>query len=396
MDKIIKYFSFALPLLWIIGLDQILLYFVSASFFLFLALRQKPFNLPMLWLLFFILSSILSMFFITETIRYFEAFRNIIVYLILLSVIYHYRDSDESRLQFLLSQLLIFIFWVVISGYLGYIKPISFIAPLKNILPGSISNSSFLSGLFSNNLGSKYYTILGDMWRPSGIFTHSTTLAISLALSLPMIILYKNCYNKSILKRKFINILIFSIVVLIVLTTTRIALISLVFMFTYFLLKRKFYFSFLMVIFLIFSTLYLSYDFISAFRGGGSVSYRFQLYEKSFYYFLERPLFGWGAQMDIPGYEYLPALGSHSFYVNILFSTGIIGFLLLSLFFLSFIRHFNLRQSNSEVRVYINSSWIIFFTISITEVFHLDMLTVYVLMILTAITSINQNNRVIY
>tara|TARA_B100000287_G_scaffold424100_1_gene468258 strand:- start:51 stop:506 length:456 start_codon:yes stop_codon:yes gene_type:complete len=151
-----------------------------------------------------------------------------------------------------------------------------------------------------------------------------------------------------------------------------------------------------MVIFLIFSTLYLSYDFISAFRGGGSVSYRFQLYEKSFYYFLERPLFGWGAQMDIPGYEYLPALGSHSFYVNILFSTGIIGFLLLSLFFLSFIRHFNLRQSNSEVRVYINSSWIIFFTISITEVFHLDMLTVYVLMILTAITSINQNNRVIY
>ncbi len=335
------------------------------------------------------------MFYITETVRYFEALRNIVVYIMLLAVIYHYRDSNESRLPFLLTQLLIFTIWVVISGYLGYLKPISFTAPLKNLLPGAISNSSFLSGLFSNNLGSFYYSIIGDLWRPSGIFTHSTTLAISLVLSIPLILLYKNHYSDSVFIERLLNILLLSIVLLILLTTTRIALLSLFLMYIYFLFKNKSYIHLLLIIFITCITFYASFDFISAFRGGGSVSYRLQLYEKSLSYFLERPLFGWGAQMDIPGYEYLPALGSHSFYINILFSTGLFGFILLFIFFYSFIRFFNLRQSDPVIRTYVNCSWIIFFTISITEVFHLDMLTVFVLIILTAITSIKKDNSII-
>ena len=115
----------------------------------------------------------------------------------------------------------------------------------------------------------------------------------------------------------------------------------------------------------------------------------------SFSYFLDSPILGWGAQVDLPGLEHLPALGSHSYYLNILFSTGIVGFSLLFSFIFIFLLYFKRRQYNFIIKKYVFGSWLIFFFVSITEAIHLDMLTIFALVILTAISSIRGSGFVL-
>ena len=336
MTSFLKYFSFFLPLFWLFGLDQIILYIISIFALFLISVKCKKLYRPSVWLLIFITSSIISMIFIDDNIRYLEAIRNIIIYFSIFSIIYYYYDKNIYLQKLLLYYHLIFIIWITIAGYLGYFINISFIAPSKMIIPIT-TNSSFINSIFSKNLGGHYFTIIGDLWRPSSFFAHSTSLGITLSISLPLILLYKQNYIKNSINRMLVNILILFVIGLIILTTTRIAIISIIFLMFYLLIKRKKYITIVSLVSSLIIIISKLLNQILTFRGGGSTGFRMELYKKSINYFLERPIFGWGAQMDLKGFESIPALGSHSYYLNILFSTGIIGFILFYIFLFSFI-----------------------------------------------------------
>lgn len=392
-EDILKLIVYPLPVWWLLGLEQLLIFaFGLFALLIFLNDRKQLLKKHESILVLFLLSTFVSAIFVYHPSRLLEIGRSTIAFITLIfGSIYIGTIIKEKGKKPILKLVFIIFIWSIFSALISFfLRDFTLIAPIEAIIPAGLKDYSLVRDLYYKRLGDNYFSIFGPFWRPRGIYSYSTALAVTLAVLIPMIHQYK-LYLKS---QKWVNISIIIGIIVVILTTTRIALIALIVVYTFYgLFVYKKYRNFLLglspfalltlIFFVDLQQLFIGFMEI---RGAGSASFRASLYTVTFEYFKERPLFGWGAQ--IPHEQFYAALGSHSAYINVLFCYGIVGFLLF--FFGLLFCVLNLKLSVKD-NLLIVGSWISFFIVSFTQVFHVDFITVLVLTKLIALTAYKLN-----
>lgn len=391
-DDILKCIIYPLPVWWLLGVEQLIIFsFGILSFFYFLSEKKLDVKQHESLLLLFLASTFLSIFFVYEPSRLLEIFRSTIAFITLIFGSWFIGQLiAEKGEKNVLKYIYILFLWCIFSALISFfLTNFTWIAPIEKIIPGALKEFHLVRDLYYKRLGDHYFSLFGPFWRPRGFFSYSTALAFSVALLIPVIHYYKK-YTRS---TAWISVTIWLGVLVVIATTTRITLIAVIIVYIFFSLfvyknYRKYilYSSPIIILslFYIFETINLVdifYVFMEI-RGAGSANFRINLYYTALEYYSERPFFGWGAQ--VPHDDFYAALGSHSGYLNILFCYGIIGFLLFYTGILNCILHIKFSSKKGLVLL---GSWIVFFIVSFTEVFHLDFITVLVLTFIIALTA---------
>ena len=371
------------PLWWILGLGQILIIvFGLIGLFVFLFRGRPSVSGTEVIFLSFVIVALASSFFVSSPSRLFEVARNILVFFVVLFGS-NYIRKNLKRSQ-IYQYLILLLFWGAIIALLSFLlkEKISFNAPIAMIIPESLKDFSLVKNLYSKNTGAYYFSLIGNFWRTKSLYSYPTSFAITSVL-----LLSSTYYYIFKIKKSFnLKILYWITVILVIATTTRIAIFSLLIIFGFILILEKkvviIIFMFLaMFIFMVTSgeLINTGIEVFNNIRGSGSNSFRVSLYTETFDHFLKKPIFGWGAQ--VPHKGFYAALGSHSTYLNTLLCYGIIG----SLLFYSF-NLWNLFSSLLKNK-YLFMTWTVFFIVTITEVYHLDLITVLVYTFIISLTS---------
>lgn len=350
----VQLFFLLLPLWWVLGLEQFIwiagLLFSTVKLIL-LRRGQILANRPLYWYGAYLLVILVSSLFIVEPFRWLTYFRNLSAYaagfLVVLIVTNQVRSWKTIHLT--LKAVLVS---VLVAGLLGVVGILGFLqTPFDSLigqfLPDSIASTTYGQRIVSRSIGiMDWFSGIGRYFRLTSFYLFATHYATVLVYAIPFMFLYVH------LRRGVTRwIVIFGIVILVInliFTTGRVAMVSLLVGAAYFSLfhsrQRRairvvaFLTSGVAVLLLLASALYevggptgsglLSElvnsvrDFLFA-RGEGSFLSRFAVYVSSLEGFLERPLFGWGTERDVPGLRF-PA-GSHSEYFAVLYRQGLFG-----------------------------------------------------------------------
>lgn len=344
-----------LPLWWLLGIEQ-LVWPVGLILVLVHVLshrRYRVFVTPtVVWLLVFILVYLISGLFIVETFRVLTFVRGLSAYLSAILLVLIVTNSVESVADIRRIILAVVLVMGVAStvGFLaisGVFRP-SFGAPVGLLLPNSIESTSYGARIAHKELGSQaWFAWTGTYYRTRSFFMYGTLYATALMATIPMSLLMLR-HTSSRSGKVLLVFFTVAMVVNLLFTTARIAILSLLFGAGYYYLivrpeRRPFTLLLFLGLLLLLVSLLIAVettqswqDLLGAsnsifdsfwFARGGSSSGRLSTYLGTLESFRDRPVFGWGTERDMPGLP-LPA-GSHSYYLGTLYKQGVIGFMLL-------------------------------------------------------------------
>jgi O-antigen ligase len=225
----------------------------------------------------------------------------------------------------------------------------AFIAPISRFLPEGIKNSEYFSSILNPVFGDIIQVMGIRIKRISSLFPFPNIFAAVLIMVIPFqILMYKTStgINKILLFLSlpplFINL---------IWTFSRGAILAIIvslffFVFHYSLikksLKRVMMLASLVVIVCLFVLFVISYrSTILNEVNPMSMQIRTFIFEKSIESWKESPLFGWGTQRNIEvvggmpdsPQSTVPALGTHSHYLSLLYRYGLVGLLLFGLIY---------------------------------------------------------------
>jgi O-antigen ligase len=401
-----------IPLWWLLGIESLVLpvgtVLISAKM---LILRRWRLWFPATarLLALFLLIYLISGLFIVEPIRWITYFRNFSVFLsiFLLHIIILNSVNDWSDVHLLLKISVGLVGIAALLGFLAIIglwRPI-FTSPFGAILPGWIANSSYGQTFVTRTLGRLgYYQIIGRYFRVKSLFTFPTLYASTLIYAIP-IIFFLHQAAKRFIERVIYKIFLVLSAINLVFTTGRTAILALFLSGSFYLLfvrkkttsmKLLIGFSSLSILLIIVGSLFqfdqifktvdlgAITDIVVSGRGA-STEHRLIVYSETVKGWLQRPIFGWGTERDIP--EFMFPAGSHSLYLALLYRQGIAGLLVFLLVLYSawnstrpienrFILDQNLTLSNQFLEF---GRWVIFAAIldAFTTVLITDILAVY-------------------
>lgn len=346
----LRWLLLLLPVWWLLGIEQ----FVWPVLLLWSLIKivvRKRFKIAITPLAvafsLFLISQLFSAVFISASIRYISFIRTFSTYLSVLLLVLILKNSDLSDEQ---SEKLIdaVLLSIGITGLLGVLAELGIWRPQINslisyILPGGIKNTSYGSVIAFKSLGhASWFSGLGNYYRLSGLFLYPTLYGSALAFVTPVAFYRLGYPSRTFSKARsltLIAVLLFNLIY----TTGRTAILSLLLggvLFLWFFAKRKIQFrvslallaGLVLMVFILVSIAHPAVfkgleDIVGSFlyaRGEGTVVSRFSIYQHTLEDLIRRPLWGWGTERDIEGIK-IP-LGSHSFYLALLYRFGIIGF----------------------------------------------------------------------
>jgi O-antigen ligase len=313
-----------------------------------------PFLLLTFFLL-FLLSSLISGLFIQEAYWRLVFLRNSVVYtaaFLLFLTIYNTIRSKEDMIKILWA-LCIMGFLASLAGLLVLVNLIplksAFVAPISQILPESIKNSEYFSTLLNPVFGDIIQVFGIRMKRISSFLPYPNIFAAILIMVIPFqILLYKISHG---LKKIFLFLSLPLLLINLAWTFSRGAILALivsffVFVFHYSLIKksikRVMVLTGLVVGVCLFVIFILSYTNTILYEVNPmSMQIRTFIFEKSIDSWKESPMFGWGTQRNIevvggmpnsPQHT-IPALGTHSHYLSLLYRYGLVGLTLFALIY---------------------------------------------------------------
>lgn len=314
-------------LFWIAGLDGFI-WFILAPFLLLDLFSNNRILLNkyvLLGLVFLIFSFIISFLFIEDSFRYLNFIRNTILILtivLLITVVINFNIYDLNLNESLHKAIDRLIFYSTIIGVFSIVLNLDFSlkTPAFYVLPEEIISTDFGSRLVLKQLITKSWFAGFNYPRLTSLFQYAGSYGIVLST----MFIYVIVFHKKIKKYKVKLLLI---LVNILFTTSRTAIIALVIsLLIYIFINRGILVKIALLILLSISiVLLLNLGFIEEIlyaRGEGSTYSRSTIYFESIKYFLINPL-GYGEYVDIPRLD-LP-LGSHSTFIAILFKYGLIG-----------------------------------------------------------------------
>jgi O-antigen ligase len=400
------------PLWWFLGVEQFFWFLsVTVIFIQFVIYSKFEFHVNFLALLLFTFLIVygISIISITEQMRYITYFRNISTYITALMIlVICWNIIDEwVQIERLLSSVVFVMLIASVIGLLAFAFEsfrIEFRSPIGFLLPSSIANTGYGSVIAVRNVG-YYNQFIGlDYFRISSFFLYSTMFSSTLAIVLPIAIFIRKISIG--LKRKYYTLVVFILILALIATTGRVAILAIVMSFIiYKLLSVRSISIKLSLVFICVTmlclfifwleqsgVLYQIIDMALYSRGEGSANTRYKIYVKTFESFLERPFFGWGTERDVKGLAY--PLGSHSYYLGTLYKQGIIGFLIFISIILSiwsnirtkniFVEKFNLFFKYGQFMM------LVFMINSFTDVLDLDATTMMFLWLIISLLVVSR------
>jgi hypothetical protein len=352
----VRWLLYLFPIWWLLGVEQFIwtIGFTWAAIKLVIRKRGRlQVLLPLRLLALFIGIYLISGLSVAEPLRIISFIRNLAAYLATFAVGLLVTNSVKSWLD--VKRLLNALFFAMsVSAFLGLVGLLGIWQPeivsfAGQILPPWIGQTDYGSRIAYRVIGGTgWFMGLGQYFRLSGLFLYATLYASALVYVIPFLLFRLRV--EATWRRVIIFILLTIVVVNLIFTTARTAIVSLLAGSIYYAVfasrQRRLYRGIFtsVAVFLIglMSLSVLVEDWTGSIklteglantvntflyaRGSGSFSDRFQVYEATIRGVGERPFFGWGTERDIEGLE-LPA-GSHSEYLAILYRQGGIGFLI--------------------------------------------------------------------
>lgn len=355
-------FFILLPVWTFLGITQIvgpaLMFFLFIKLLLQSSIRNTDISIPFLlssFFLLFLLSSLISGLLIQESYWGLVFLRNSVVYIatfLLFTISYNTIKTKEDITKVLWA-LCIMGFFASLLGLLilANIVPVKsgLITPISRILPETIRSSEYLSALLKPIFGDIIQVLGIRMKRISSFFPYPNIFAAVLLMVIPFqILLYKTSHG---LKKIFLFMSLPLLFINLVWTFSRGAILAFfvslfLFVFHYSLfkksLKRVMILIGLIIVVCVFVIFVFSYlNTVLNEVNPMSIQIRTFILEKSIESWKESPLFGWGSQRNIEvvggmpnaPQSTVPALGTHSYYLSLLYRYGLIGLLLFAIIY---------------------------------------------------------------
>jgi len=330
--------------LWVTGLEQLLGPIVIVALF-FLRICSGKVILPTEARVFFVFIVYVSLHALTVTsvVDALSVLRDslnylagLCVYLLLVNSNISQQDVAKRFIRFVVIISLLSCFYVL--GYEGHHTFAKF------ILPDFILQTDNGNLMTFRTFGRELDFMQVTNTRLKGISTSAIQFSFVLLTAWMIVMVYERTKRKSLFTLFFLVVLFF--------TQSRISmLVASVF---YFILTFKIYRQWLVVVFclLIITTLYWS-DIVDLFEHvfihtrSGSFQNRYSIYIHTIDDFLNAPLWGYSVQKMSIFADY--PLGSHSFYLGVLYKYGMVGFTMLLIFLLLITK--SLRTRAVEVKL---------------------------------------------
>lgn len=340
----------ALPIWWLLGVEQIVWPIAMSLIALGVALERRTVPLdPVLGLLALFLGTYaISALFIVEPDRYVTYLRNLSTYVSALFVLYVLMTTVRTwqQVRRILRAILFAMGVASVLGFLailGLARP-TFASPFGMLLPDWITATAFGSNIASRTVGwTSWFSVFGEYFRVKSIFLWPTTYAPALAFTIPIACMFF-AQSRRLRSRALYGALALLMLVNLAFTTGRMAMIGLVAggLYWFFFrtrrathLTRAVMASLALVISLgafaaaprTLAPDQLIADAVYA-RGSGSPDARILIYRRTIEGALERPIFGWGTERDIRDVssEFIYPAGSHSYILGTLYKQGLAGF----------------------------------------------------------------------
>lgn len=352
----IRWLLLLFPVWWALGIEQFIWPFTLGFAAIKVVLLQRYRIIvvpPLKWFALYLLAILVSSLFIIETFRWFTYIRNFGAYIsgFLILLIITNRAGDQRNIDKLLNAVLIAMIVTGVVGALGMLdvwRP-SFESVAGRLFPSSIASTSYGQLIANRSIGGRgWFTGLGEYFRLSGFFLYGTHYASAIVYVLPF--LFLRLGQGKLSSKIAVSLSIILLIVNLILTTGRVAVVSLLGGGLYFVLFHSFHRRTIRALMALGLTIAIILLLLTALidpaglfdgdlatqtaeslnalifaRGEGSFTDRFAVYSASFEGFAQRPIFGWGTERDVPGIPF-PA-GSHSEYIAVAYRQGLIGLL---------------------------------------------------------------------
>lgn len=334
----------ALPLWWVLGLEQfiwpVLLGCIATT--VVLTRRDWVWVGAARWMALFVVIHVISGLFIVESFRLITFTRNFGAYVAGLCLLITVPSCARSwkDIRYLLLSLLWLLLGSLIVGALGVFdvwRP-TFTSAVGGVAPGNLSGSSYGSRIATRSTGNVSWFLGFTYFRVTSMFMYATIYGTTVAVLTPLILFLVTRIRSGMVLLVAAGLLPL-LAVNLVFTTARVAFLALVLSGMVFALvySKRSRMTWLLLSFGLLALLPLAIgggalpaveDTVSSVvlaRGEGSYVSRMAVYQATLSGVIERPIFGWGTERDVPGLRF-PA-GSHSHYLGILYKQGVLGFL---------------------------------------------------------------------
>jgi O-antigen ligase len=334
----------ALPLWWVLGLEQFIwpVLFGCIATTVVLTRREWVWVGAARWMALFVVIHVISGLFIVESFRLITFSRNLGAYVagLCLLIIVPSCARSWKDIRFLLLSLLWLLLGSLIVGALGVFdvwRP-AFTSAVGSLAPGNLAGSSYGSRIATRTTGDVGWFFGITYFRVTSMFMYATVYGTTLAVLTPFLL-----FLMIRIRSRIVLLLAAGLLLLLALnlvsTTARVAFLALVFSGIVFALvySKRSGMTWLILTCGLIAVLPVAVgggalpavgDTVSSVvlaRGEGSYVSRMAVYQATLSGVMERPIFGWGTERDVPGLRF-PA-GSHSHYLGILYKQGIVGFL---------------------------------------------------------------------
>jgi O-antigen ligase len=343
----VVYLIASMPLLWVLGGERLLSPVVIVATVVVLALNYRPARrgVPAAigWGIVFVVADLLSGFQVIGAGRVATFVWDLSLYVAFFTLalaIYRFARTPGDIRSVLTAAVGILLFSHALTVYFLLVGPIEFTTLAGSLLPAEVRNTPTGQMVAVHSVGRDLF-FFGLSNRVSGIFGPSIHLGAAILLSLPMI--YVRCMDGRRLARLFwLAVLVLSLVILTysqartAIVITGLLLPSLVFagwLFNTRVASPRLLLPLLAmgVILILFAGLQVlpavsepAREFFIEARAS-SASTRFEIYRQTVDAIPDNPLLGHGTQRDVS--DLLYPLGSHSWYLALLYKHGLLGFL---------------------------------------------------------------------
>lgn len=342
-----------MPIWWFLGVEQFVWLLALPVIFIKMCwIRRGRLIVPEVsrWLMLFLAAYLISGTSLTELSQLGGFLRRFSVFVssFLLLIIFVNSIHTWKQIQNTIRSLLFFMGTAALIGLLGIVglwRP-AFQAPAVNFMPGFLSRSligEFISsrtiGVYANLLNVQYF-------RVNSIYLYPIMYGTALAVTIPIALFARQSLSDKSKEKLIWTMLAILLVVNLVFTTGRMAWLAFLgggLFLWFFVRQRRQSLDKLLLFFLVFGVLLfggsilvmsgaLGKDLaeqVNSFIYARSTNQRLLLYAVTLEEYLKKPIFGWGVQIEHPAVN-LP-LGTHGYYMAILFRHGAIGLLMFAL-----------------------------------------------------------------
>ncbi|MEZ0471200.1 O-antigen ligase family protein [Luteimonas salinilitoris] len=339
----ILYIIWLIPFLWIIGGERLLLPVVVVAVFGLSIFNIGSLPRPVFWLLLFLAAYLVSALQVESTVRYITFFWDFLIYLCLFLVAFHFYRASESfhDVELVVRHLvmLMFLFHLLALTYF-IIGDWRFETLIGKLIPASIKATQVGSKVAVHGVGRELY-FLGIGTRLASVFVSSMQYAAASLLTIPSAFYFMFRGSRS--SRMFFALVFVVSCVGMFFSQGRTAIVlsalAVISMIVAHPLARSRYFSrsgsvlmvaviaaFGGIVYLIsHSVLFEYFDYYFVQQRASSYEERFEIYSLSMQEIIKSPVLGHGTQTTVEDIG-IP-LGSHNWYMSVLYKQGLLGFI---------------------------------------------------------------------